>query len=128
MATTLTPIPGDVDHAVGELIQACEPHLHNDRVAGLSAVLSELRDQWADERGDAADQGESGEQQKSEAGSRRLAGALLRLHKSQAAVRPEPDDLIGRGQQADESRDAQLEYLRQVSPAGARAHEAARAA
>lgn len=125
-ATRPTPIPDDVHRAVGELLLACEPHLHNERVAGLHAALSEMRSIWDDVRPDAGI--DESEQQKSEAGSPRLAGALERLSKAQADVRPDAHDLLGRQQQADQSRLAQGEYLAQASPAGFAAWQAAHAA
>jgi hypothetical protein len=63
--------------------------------------------------------------EQAEAGPRPLADALVKAEQAQAAVGAAPDDLILRQALAKSTRSAQAEYLAQVSPAGARAWQAA---
>jgi hypothetical protein len=127
VAADISPKDPAVPDALQQLRDLLAPHFSEEALADLDRRLADLSDASTD---DGIDQDrrpgvDESETQKSEAGSRALADALVRADVAKAALAVEPDDLIGRRRAGDLTRDAQAEYLAQASPAGYAAWRAA---
>lgn len=120
-------IPGrsPVTRALAEARQALEPYVADDaRIAEVDRRLESMAEAYVDDQREGSPAGDNNVSKS----TGRLADSLVDLAKAQAAVGVAPDDLLGRERMAKGSRAAQAEYLAQMSPAGAAAYEAARAA